>query len=155
MAKGEPNLAAPSVRSHSGYRWHGVDLLPYKEDGNVFRNVTRQILYHGEHDLPVELRYFEVGIDGHSTLERHEHAHLVVVNRGSGRVLVADRVFEIGLNDVVQIPPMTWHQFRATNAEPLGFLCVVSRDRDRPQRPGPNELEDLRRHPEVAEFIRF
>jgi hypothetical protein len=24
------------------------------------------------------------------------------------------------------------HQFRATAAEPLGFLCVVDRERDRP-----------------------
>jgi hypothetical protein len=24
------------------------------------------------------------------------------------------------------------HQFRATGAEPLGFLCVVERERDRP-----------------------
>jgi mannose-6-phosphate isomerase-like protein (cupin superfamily) len=141
-------------RFKNDYNWEGVDVLPYKEDGNIFKSVTRQVLFHGANDLPVELRYFEVGVDGHSTLERHEHAHLVVVSRGSGRVLVGETITEIGMNDVVQIAPMTWHQFRATNGEPLGFLCVVSTDRDRPQRPGPEELEALRQDPAIAEFIR-
>lgn len=147
-------MSNPSVRRQSGFRWEGVDLLPYKEDGNIFKSVTRQVMFHGGHDLPVELRYFEVGIDGHSTLERHEHAHLVVINRGSGKVMVADRVYDVGLNDVVHIPPMTWHQFRATNGEELGFLCVVSNERDRPQRPKPDEVEELSKLPEVGEFIR-
>lgn len=142
------------VVSHSDFRWDGVDLLPYKEDGTIFKDVTRQVLFPGGHDLAVELRYFEVGVDGHSTLERHEHAHLVVVNRGSGKVMVEDKVYEVGLNDVVHIPPMTWHQFRATNGEPLGFLCVVSTERDRPQRPGPEEVEEISKVPVVRDFIR-
>jgi hypothetical protein len=50
---------------------------------------------------------------------------------------------------------MTWHQFRATNDEALGFLCVVSCERDRPQRPGPDDLEALRANPAVSDFIRF
>jgi mannose-6-phosphate isomerase-like protein (cupin superfamily) len=151
---GEPKTIQPPVVSPTDYRWEGVDLLPYKEDGTIFKDVTRQILFPGGFDLPVELRYFEVGIDGHSTLERHEHAHLVVVNRGSGKVMVKDRVYDVGLNDVVHIPPMTWHQFRATNGEPLGFLCVVSTERDRPQRPDPAEFEELSQLDEVGEFIR-
>ncbi len=143
------------VRQHSGnYRWEGVDLLPYKEDGTIFKSVTRQVLFHGGHDLPVELRYFEVGEGGHSTLERHQHAHVVTIIRGSGEVLVGEETTQIGLNDVVQIPPMTWHQFRANQGEPLGFLCIVSVERDRPQRPGPEEQEELRKSEKVAAFIR-
>ena len=145
----------PPVVKHDDYHWDGVEVLPYKEDGNIFRSVTRQVLFHGGHDLPVELRYFEVGPEGHSTLERHEHAHLVVINRGSGEVMVKDRVFKVGLNDVVQIPPMTWHQFRATNGEPLGFLCVVSTERDRPQRPSREDAEELGQNPHIASFIRY
>jgi quercetin dioxygenase-like cupin family protein len=143
------------VRHHGGdFTWEGVDVLPYKEDGTIFKNVTRQVLFHGDHDLPVELRYFEVGPWGHSTLERHQHAHAVTIIRGCGKVLVADSVTSIGLYDVVTVPPLTWHQFRAAD-EPLGFLCVVNQERDRPQRPGERELEQLRRNPLVAEFIRF
>ncbi|HWD38955.1 MAG TPA: cupin domain-containing protein [Fimbriimonas sp.] len=137
------------------FRWEGVDVHPYKEDSNIFRSVTRQTLFHGAYDLPVELRYFEVGQGGHSTLERHEHAHLVMIVRGSGQVLVGDKVTEIGTHDMVHVPPMTWHQFRATNGEELGFLCVVSAERDKPQRPGPCEVEELMADPAVGEFIRL
>ena len=143
------------IRHYSGgFTWEGVDVLHYEEDGTIFKSVTRQVLFQGGHDLPVELRYFEVGAEGHSTLERHQHAHVVTIIRGSGQVLVGDTVAEIGLHDVVQIPPMTWHQFRANRGEELGFLCVVSQVRDRPQRPGDVELEELRKNETVGAFIR-
>lgn len=145
----------PFLKAAGDFKWNGVDVLPYKEDGTIFRSVTRQVLFHGIENLPVELRYFEVGIDGHSTLERHDHAHLVVINQGSGRVLVGDQVREVALNDVVHVPPMTWHQFRATNGEPLGFLCVVSTERDRPQRPDADQVSELNANPTIAEFIRI
>ncbi|MBI2536308.1 MAG: cupin domain-containing protein, partial [Gemmatimonadetes bacterium] len=35
--------------------------------------------------------------------------------------------------DCVYVAPGTTHQFRATGTEPLGFLCMVDRVRDRPQ----------------------
>jgi len=143
------------IRHHvKDFRWEGIDLLPYKEDGTIFKSVTRQTLFQGDHDLPVEYRYFEVGTDGHSTLERHQHAHVVIVIRGSGQVFVGDTVSDIGVHDLVQVAPMTWHQFRANRGEELGFLCLVSAERDRPQRPGPEELAELRRCACVAEFIR-
>jgi mannose-6-phosphate isomerase-like protein (cupin superfamily) len=143
------------IRRHQGeFRWAGVDVHPYKEDGSIFRSVTRQTLFGGGHDLPVELRYFEVGPGGHSTLERHEHAHLVMIIRGSGHVLVGEDVCPVACQDLVQVPPMTWHQFRATGDEPLGFLCIVSATRDRPQRPQSEEIAELIADPEVADFIR-
>lgn len=143
------------IRHHAGgFRWDEVDVHPYKEDGTIFKSVTRQTLFKGVENLPVELRYFEVGPEGHSTLERHEHVHVVMVARGSGQVLVGDTVTAISQFDMVHIPPMTWHQFRATNGEELGFLCIVSQERDKPQRPGATEVEELSANPVVAEFIR-
>ena len=138
-----------------GFTWEGVDIHPYKETGNHFKSIHRQTLFPGGYDLPVELRYFEMAADGHSTLERHEHAHLVMIIRGSGNVLVGDTVTAISERDLVHVPPMTWHQFRATNGEELGFLCVVSTERDRPQRPGEPEIEELKANGTVAEFIRY
>ena len=55
----------------------GVDVLEYKRDrGAPFRDVTRQVLFD-DPPLACQLRYFEVAPGGHTTLERHEHAHAV------------------------------------------------------------------------------
>ncbi|MFZ4506191.1 MAG: cupin domain-containing protein [Fimbriimonas sp.] len=137
------------------YTWQGVPIHPYKEDGGThFKSITRQTLLKGEGNMPVELRYFEMQADGHSTLERHDHQHMVMILRGSGHVLVGETITKIQTHDVVHVPPMTWHQFRATEGEPLGFLCVVNMERDKPQRPGPPELEELHQNPQVGAFIR-
>ncbi len=136
------------------YRWQGVDLLAYKEADGTFRSVTRQVLTDAEHGQGVSLRYFEVGPGGHTTLEKHEHTHVVIPIRGRGSALVVDRVVELELNDVVFVPSWGWHQFRAADDEPLGFLCSVTVERDRPVRPTADELEELRRDPALAAFLR-
>ena len=59
-----------------------------------------------------------------------------MVIRGRGTCLIGEKVHEIGEKDLIQVPPMTWHQFHAAKDAPLGFLCLVSRVRDRPQLPG-------------------
>lgn len=140
--------------ANENYTWQEVDILPYKEDGTHFKSITRQTLLRGEGDLPVEWRYFEIGPGGHSTLEKHNHQHAVMILRGSGHVLVRDTITPIKLHDLIHIPPQTWHQFRADAGEELGFLCLVANDRDRPERPNEEHLAMLRSNPAVAEFIR-
>jgi len=54
----------------------------------------------------------------------------------------------------VHIPALTWHQFRAPEDAPFGFLCMVNAARDRPQLPAATDLEALRRDPAIAAFIR-
>ncbi|HSN19587.1 MAG TPA: cupin domain-containing protein [Usitatibacter sp.] len=136
----------PQVRRHrGGYRWDGVEVLRYKDEGSApFKDVTRQVLFEGG-GLPVQLRYFEVAPGGWTTLERHEHVHSVMVIRGKGQCLVGDRAYDLAVNDLVSVPPMTWHQFRAAADEPLGFLCLVDAERDRPQLPSPGEAEKISR----------
>jgi mannose-6-phosphate isomerase-like protein (cupin superfamily) len=77
-----------------------------------------------------------------------------MIIRGSGEVFVRDEITPIALHDIVHIPPLTWHQFRATNGEPLGFLCIVNNERDRPQRPSPENVAELSKFPGVGEFLR-
>ena len=138
--------ASPLVRKHKGdFHWEGVDVLAYKQEGAApFRDVTRQVLFDSQ-DPPAQLRYFEVAAGGHTTLERHEHVHSVMVIRGHGQCLVGDRAYELGPNDLVNVPPMTWHQFKASGDSPLGFLCLVAAQRDRPQLPEAHELEAISR----------
>ena len=144
---------APVHRAFRDHRWDGVALHPYKDDGRaLFRDVTRQILF-SRPDLAGELRYFEVAAGGHSTLERHEHVHGVLILRGRGEALVGEEVLTLAEKDLVTVPPMTWHQFRASAGEPLGFLCMVDARRDKPQLPEAGDLAALRELPAVARFL--
>ena len=137
---------SPLVRKHTGdFHWEGVDVLAYKQEGAApFKDVTRQVLFDSA-DPPAQLRYFEVSPGGHTTLERHEHVHSVMVIRGRGQCLVGDRAYDLAANDLVNVPPLTWHQFLAAPDSPLGFLCLVPAQRDRPQLPGAEEAEAIAR----------
>lgn len=136
-----------------GFRWEGLDRLPYKEEGAApFKAISRQTLF-ADPDLDCELRYFEMAADGFSTLERHEHMHAVMILRGHGHCLVGREVREVKPYDLVTIPPWTWHQFRATREEPLGFLCMVNAKRDKAQLPSEQELRSLQSDPRIAAFL--
>jgi mannose-6-phosphate isomerase-like protein (cupin superfamily) len=140
-------------RAQHDFRWEGVEQLPYKEDGRaLFKAITRQVLFSDPAQAS-ELRYFEVAPGGFSTLERHEHTHNVLILRGSGHCLVGREVRRLATNDLVAVPPMTWHQFRATSDEPLGFLCMVNTTRDKPQLPSAEDLARLAADPQIGAFM--
>ena len=140
-------------RTFHDYRWDDVVCMPYKEDGSApFKAISRQVLF-SEGQLGCELRYFEMAAGGFSTLERHEHMHAVMILRGRGQCLVGDAVRPVQQFDLVTIPSLTWHQFRATDGEPLGFLCMVNAVRDKPQLPTEQELASLKANPEIAVFL--
>jgi quercetin dioxygenase-like cupin family protein len=79
--------------------------------------------------------------------------HAVLILRGSGHCLVGDDVKSLDTRDLVTVPPMTWHQFRATKGEPLGFLCMVNAERDKPQLPTPEDVARLRKNTAIAAFL--
>jgi quercetin dioxygenase-like cupin family protein len=140
-------------QSHESFRWDDVVCMPYKEDGAApFKAISRQVLF-AEPKLGCELRYFEMDAGGYSTLERHDHMHAVMILRGHGECLVGNEVRPVKQFDLVTIPSLTWHQFRATAGEPLGFLCMVNALRDKPQLPTEQELRALRAHPAIAAFL--
>ncbi|MCA3421146.1 MAG: cupin domain-containing protein [Roseomonas sp.] len=143
-----------TVRRFNAFGWENVPVLSYKE-GGPYKDVTRQILFEGAESLPVQWRYFEVQPGGHSTLERHEHIHWVLILRGRGACLVGDEISAIAEHDLVEIGAMQWHQFRAVEDAPLGFLCLVAAERDRPQLPDADDLAALRQHAKIADFIRI
>ena len=126
-----------------GYRWDAVDRLRYKEEGSApFKDITRQVLFE-QPDQAAQLRYFEVAPGGYSTLERHQHTHAVLILRGRGTVRIGTDTHAVGERDLVTVDPLVWHQFHAAPDCPLGFLCLVARERDRPQLPGEDERNAL------------
>ena len=135
------------------FRWAATELMAYKEEGSApFKAITRQLL-HADPQLGCELRYFEMAPGGYSTLERHEHIHAVMILRGHGHCLVGDTVRAVAPYDLITIPSWTWHQFRATQGEPFGFLCMVNVARDRPVLPDPAERAALEADPRIAAFL--
>jgi quercetin dioxygenase-like cupin family protein len=79
------------------------------------------------------IRYFEIAPGGFSSLEQHQHEHAVIVLRGQGAVQLGGQLHAIGFGDVVYVAPRERHQFRNPSPnEPLGFLCIVDAERDRP-----------------------
>lgn len=146
--------AAAPFRAFGGdFRWDDVNLLAYKEEGAApFKAITRQVLFQ-DAELRCELRYFEVAPGGYSTLERHQHTHGVMILRGEADVLVGDEVRAVKTHDLVRIPPMTWHQFRTKGDTPMGFLCMVNVERDKPQLPSTDEMDALKTNPAVAGFL--
>jgi len=145
---------SPHVRQIGPFRWEGITVSAYKPSGTHFSGITRQMVFAGGDGLACELRYFEIEPEGYSSLERHRHAHAIMVIRGTGRALVGNQVVELGTHDLVWVPPLTWHQFRATEGVPLGFLCMVDCERDFPERPDEASLASLRSDPTIAAFIR-
>jgi quercetin dioxygenase-like cupin family protein len=146
--------SSKTKRAAHGYTWEDVEVLAYKSEGVApFKGVTRQVLFN-DPQLAAQWRYFEVAPGGHTTLERHQHVHAVMVIRGRGACLVGQEIHSLELHDLIYVPPMTWHQFRASENEPLGFLCLVNAERDRPELPGPEELRLLKENPNIADFIR-
>lgn len=118
------------------FRWPDVALRSYKAASAGHAGVTRQTLLGdgpGEDALTFVTRYFEIAPGGYSSLEHHRHPHVVVVVRGRGAVRLGERTMPVAPLDCVYVAPGTVHQFHAATDEPLGFLCVVDRVRDRPQ----------------------
>jgi quercetin dioxygenase-like cupin family protein len=140
-------------RETDACRWEHTELLAYKDAGSApFKAISRQVLFD-DPALQCQLRYFEMAPGGYSTLERHEHAHAVMILRGEGRCLVGDRIKVCKPHDLILIPSMTWHQFRASDTESFGFLCMVNNERDRPQLPSEADVAALRGDAQIAAFI--
>ncbi|MFI5386671.1 MAG: cupin domain-containing protein [Fimbriimonadales bacterium] len=117
------------IQQSGAFEWPGVDIKEYKPGHS--RAVTRRTLLE-PNGTQFEVRYFEVAPEGHTSFEKHEHEHCVVVLRGNGRVRLGDEWSDISLHDTVYVGPMVPHQFENAGVEPFGILCVVDRERDRP-----------------------
>jgi quercetin dioxygenase-like cupin family protein len=125
------------------YEWAGIERKEYKTETSCYQGVHRFSLLGEEQDeqqLNFQTRYFEVKESGYTSLEYHRHPHSVVIIRGSGSMILGDDTHELNLHDVVYISPESLHQFHADKGEPLGFICIVDRYRDKPTLPDDDYL---------------
>jgi len=118
--------------------WDGIPKKVYKTETLNFKDISRFSLLgesDNEQELNMQTRYFEIDAGGYSSLEYHRHPHSVVVIKGKGSLVLGDEIHPLELHDVVYISPETLHQFHADAGEPLGFICIVDRYRDKPSLP--------------------
>jgi len=125
------------LRFVNGFRWDGRETLAYKcSDDLPFRNITRtELIGTAGEQTAFDLRYFEIGPGGHSSLERHQHTHVIIGARGSGTLKTGERLLNVNPFDVAYVPPLQVHQLANATSEPFGFFCIVDHERDRPQKP--------------------
>jgi quercetin dioxygenase-like cupin family protein len=106
------------------YEWEGVPVEKY-EDGGAVGGTKRVLIGSPDGAANFALRYFEIAPGGRSSLDRHGHDHGVFILRGKARVRMGWEVVEVGVGDVLYVPPDEQHQFENIGDEPLGFLCAV------------------------------
>lgn len=159
MRTSEAQRAIQRTFDARSFRWQGVELEAYKftlgdSRGMGWRGVTRFTLA-GPSTIAArfELRYFELASGGYSSLEKHAHAHFIVALRGTGRALVADRVYDLTPFDVVHVPSLTPHRWLNEGDEPFGFLCPVDAERDAPQPVTDEEWDRLIDNPITAPYV--
>lgn len=117
------------------FDWKDRPAVVYKKDQALpFAGIKRRELIgkQGE-ECRFDLRYFEIEPGGYSSLEQHQHSHVIIGTRGQGDVLLANKNYRLSEDDVIYIQPNTAHQLRNLGDQPFGFYCIVDRDRDRPQ----------------------
>ncbi|MFH1429638.1 MAG: cupin domain-containing protein [Candidatus Margulisiibacteriota bacterium] len=143
------------LKFKKNFRWCGIPVRKYKTEGEHFKNIIRQTLL-GK-DVPGQsfsIRYFEVQTGGYSSLEKHEHTHVVIIVRGQGRALLGESIINVKPCDYLYIAPDDWHQFQPRGKEPLGFLCIVDKERDKPLLPSEEDLIKIRKNEIVRRFVK-
>lgn len=155
QAMKQENAVRYFLRDQEAFRWKGLDVKTYPASGTQSQGMSKQVLFSGDEHLPTEFRYFEAEPGGYSALERHGHVHAVLIIRGKGSVLLNGTITSVTAFDAVYVPPNTWHQFYADREEWLGFLCLVHCQRDRPERPTDEDIQQLSLNPQVRSRIRW
>lgn len=132
-------------KKFENFKWNEVEMIDYKPGNGqtTFYNVTRQNIVETNEDIGFDVRYFECGQGGYTTLEKHEHVHVVMVLRGQGKIIVEHEVIDAKPYDFVIIPSWAPHQLINTGDKPFGFVCSVNGQRDKFQLLTKDEIDEL------------
>jgi len=139
------------------YGWDAVSRVAYKhqDECQTFYRVERQNIISSDDGVEFDVRYFECGSDGYTTLEKHQHTHIVMIARGHGRVIIGQNVYAAEPFDFFIIPE--WHPHQLINAgeEPFGFFCTVNAQRDRFKLLPQEETERLKHNKGIKDVIKI
>ena len=137
--------------------WDTVKKIAYKDVGssNTFYKVDRQNIISSADGVGFNVRYFECGAHGFTTLEKHEHVHIVMIARGEGRVIIGNVVFEARPNDYFVIPSWAPHQLINAGAEPFAFFCSVNAVRDKFVLLTGDEIDALKQNEGIQTWIKI
>jgi mannose-6-phosphate isomerase-like protein (cupin superfamily) len=139
------------------FKWEKTPIVEYKgeESGATFYNVNRQNIISSVDGTDFEVRYFECAPKGFTTLEKHQHTHVVMAARGCGKVIVGEKIFDVAPYDFLIIPEWQPHQLINTADEPFGFFCTVNVRRDKYRLLSKQETEGLKSNSEIEKYIRI
>lgn len=128
-------MGSSRVLSSNGGSYPGVPVHSYESESEGSRaGVAKRVLSESiAEDCGFEARSFSLAPGTQTGLERHSHAHFVLVTGGSGTAVLETERTAIETGDAVSVASQCVHQFRADRGGPLSFLCVVDQDRDRPE----------------------
>jgi len=112
--------------AHSDYAWEGVE--PRLIHTDQVRGVIKHILVGPDDGAPnFVIRYFHVPVGDNTFYDQHSHEHGILILHGSAKVQINDDFFELGPLDAIFISGNDVHQLTNIGDEPLGFLCVITR----------------------------
>lgn len=121
----------------TGFNWAGRESEAYKDSTSLpFKGIRRvELIGKAGERTHFELRYFEVEPGGFTSLEKHNHTHVIIGARGEGVMVSGKDRFAVKQMDIAYVEPLEVHQLRNESAAPFGFFCIVDRERDRPRSP--------------------
>jgi len=149
-----------TVFKFNDYEWQGIKTIEYKpknqKDMKIsFNDVKRQNIFESKDGINFDMRYFECALGGYTSLEKHEHAHVVMVMRGKGQVIIGQDVYDVNPYDLFVIPSYKPHQLINTGDEPFGFVCTVNAVRDKFQLLSKDEIDALKKIKKVDAAMRI
>jgi len=118
------------IRFKNG-KWNGIKSIPYKNESGNWALIERFPLVMNS-AIKFEVRYFEIAPGGCSSLEYHNHAHVVICIRGKGKLKLGKKYRILKYLDIAYIAPNDIHQLLNPFKKPFGFLCIVDSERDKP-----------------------
>jgi len=101
--------------------------VPAEVFGDEAPGVTiRWVIDEQRDGAPVyALRVIEVAPGGHTPDHTHAFEHENFVIEGKGRVQINGEWHDVGVGDVVFVPPHTQHTYANTGDTPFKFLCGI------------------------------